>query len=106
VPQDLMAMARTVEDKDSITDTIAVHANLSFEDRQKILETIELKIRMVEVSILLKKEMEILQAEQRIKGRIQNQVEKNQREYYLTEQIKALYKELGREDHMGEILSL
>jgi len=106
VPQDLMTMARSLEDKDSITDTIAVHANLSFEDRQKILETIDLKRRMVEVSVLLKKEIEILQAEQRIKGRIQNQVEKNQREYYLTEQIKAIYKELGREDQMGEINDL
>ena len=106
IPQDLMTMARSTEDKDSITDTIAVHANLTFEDRQRILEAIELKARMVEVSILLKKEMEILQAEQRIKGRIQNQVEKNQREYYLTEQIKAIYKELGREDQMGEINDL
>ena len=92
IPQDLMTMARTSEDKDSITDTIAVHANLTFEDRQKILETIDLNRRMVAVSILLKKEMEILQAEQRIKGRIQNQVEKNQREYYLTEQIKLFIK--------------
>lgn len=106
IPQDLMTMARSAQDKDSITDTIAVHANLTFEDRQKILETIDLKRRMIEVSILLKKEMEILQAEQRIKGRIQNQVEKNQREYYLTEQIKAIYKELGREDQMGEINDL
>ena len=106
IPQDLMTMARSAHDKDSITDTIAVHANLTFEDRQRILETVDLKRRMVEVSILLKKEMEILQAEQRIKGRIQNQVEKNQREYYLTEQIKAIYKELGREDQMGEINDL
>lgn len=106
IPQDLMSMVRSLEDKDAIADTIAVHASLSFTDRQKVLETFDLKQRMIEISILLKKEIEILQAEQRIKGRIQNQVEKNQREYYLTEQIKAIYKELGREDQMTEINDL
>lgn len=106
VPVDLTVMARTTEDQDCITDTIAVHANLSFDDRQKILETAELAQRMVDVSVLLKKEMEILEAEQRIKGRIQTQVEKNQREYYLTEQIKAIHKELGHEDQMEEINEL
>ena len=46
----------------------------------------------------MNKEIDILETEQRIRGRVQNQVEKNQREYYLTEQIKAIHKELGRED--------
>lgn len=106
VPADLMTMARSIEDKESVTDTIAVHANLSFDDRQKILETEKLLQRMIDVSIILQKELEILEAEQRIKGRIQNQVEKNQREYYLSEQIKAIHKELGHEDQAAELNEL
>ena len=58
---------------------------------------------MLKVCGLLKKEMEILQAEQRIRGRVQTQVEKSQKEYYLTEQMKAIQKELGREDQATEI---
>lgn len=103
IPADLVAAALTIDDKEAITDTIAVHANISFFDRQQILETINLQQRMTLVASLLKKEIEILQAEDRIKGRVQHQVEKNQREYYLTEQIKAIHKELGRDDHSGEL---
>jgi ATP-dependent Lon protease len=106
IPTDMTAMARSFKDKDSITDTIAVHANLSFDDRQRILQTAELTTRMIDLTILLKNEIDILQVEQRIKGRIQDQVEKNQREYYLTEQIKAIHKELGREDQMEEVHEL
>ena len=106
IPTDMTIMARSFKDKDSITDTIAVHANLSFGDRQRILETAELTTRMIDLTILLKNEIDILQIEQRIKGRIQDQVEKNQREYYLTEQIKAIHKELGREDQMEEVHEL
>jgi ATP-dependent Lon protease len=106
VPTDMTALARDFKDRDTITDTIAVHANLSFQDRQKILETVDLTSRMIDLAILLKNEIDILQVEQRIKGRIQDQVEKNQREYYLTEQIKAIHKELGREDQLEEINEL
>lgn len=106
IPTDMTVLARSFKDKDVITDTIAVHANLSFVDRQVILETAELTTRMIHVTILLKNEIDILQVEQRIKGRIQDQVEKNQREYYLTEQIKAIHKELGREDQIEEVNEL
>lgn len=106
IPTDMTVLARNFKDKDSIADTIAVHANLSFNDRQKILETADLTTRMIDLAILLKNEIDILQVEQRIKGRIQDQVEKNQREYYLTEQIKAIHKELGREDQIEEVNEL
>jgi len=107
VPADLLISARTIEDMDCLTDTIALHlANLTFNERQDILETIDLKDRMLKIASLLKKEIEILKTEQRIRGHIQNQVEKNQKEYYLTEQIKAIQKELGREDQYTEINQL
>ncbi|MCX5924155.1 MAG: endopeptidase La [Candidatus Dependentiae bacterium] len=103
IPADLVSTAQSIHDKEAITDTIAVHANITFDDRQRILETIDLAQRMTLVAVLLKNEIEILQAEERIKGRVQHQVERNQREYYLSEQIKAIHKELGRDDHSGEI---
>ncbi len=102
-PTELITTAKTVEDQDYITDTIAVHINLSLTERQAILELPNLKRRMLKLCEHLMKEIEILQTEQRIRGRIQNQVEKSQREYYLTEQMKAIQKELGREDQAGEI---
>lgn len=106
IPTDLINVAETTEDKEIITDTIAVHANISFQDRQRILESTDLQQRMMLITILIKKEMEILQTEERIKGRVQHQVEKNQKEYYLHEQIKAINKELGRDDHSFEIDTL
>lgn len=105
-PQDLISQDKTVIDTefcDYITDTVAVHLDLTFNERQTILETVDLKKRMVSVCLFLKKEIEILEIEQKIKGHIQTQVEKNQREYYLTEQIKAIHKELGREDQASEL---
>ena len=70
---------------------------------KKILETADLPERMITLCHMLTKEIEILQTEQRIRGRIQTQVEKSQREYYLTEQMKAIQKELGREDQAAEL---
>ncbi len=106
IPQDLLSLGKTFEDIDYIVDTTAVHLNLIFDDRQEILETIDLKKRLLKICTLLKKEVEILEIEGRIRGRIQTQVEKNQREYYLTEQIKAIHKELGREDQQSELTQL
>ncbi len=80
-----------------------MHSNLTFNDRQAILETPDLRERMLMLCALLKKESEILQTEQRIQGHIHTQVEKSQRDYYLHEQMKAIQKELGREDHSTEI---
>lgn len=105
-PQDLISLGKTTEDIDYIVDTVAVHLNLSFDERQDILETSNLYERLIKISSILQKEIDILEVEQRIRGRIQTQVEKNQREYYLTEQIKAIHKELGREDQQGEFEQL
>jgi ATP-dependent Lon protease len=105
-PQDLIETDKSPADIDYVVDTIAVHLNLSFDERQNILETIDLKKRIFSLVLFLKKEIEILEVEQKIRGHIQTQVEKNQREYYLTEQIKAIHKELGREDQQSEFAQL
>ncbi|HEX2978167.1 MAG TPA: endopeptidase La [Candidatus Babeliales bacterium] len=102
-PTELVSMAKNIDDMDAIADTMAVHLNLSFSDRQDLLETNDLKDRLVKICTFLAKEIEILETEQRIGGRIQTQVEKSQREYYLTEKMKAIQKELGRDDHSTEI---
>lgn len=106
LPADLFQNAKSIEDMDNVADTLAVHINLSFDERQEILELVDLKERLIKLIAFLQKEIEILETEERIKGRVQTQVEKNQKEYYLTEQIKAIQKELGREDQQVEVNQL
>jgi len=103
-PTEITAMVKTPEDMDAIADTIGVHiSNLTFENRQEILETPDLVDRMFKLCHMLRKEIDILETEQRIRGHVQTQVDKNQKEYYLTEQMKAIQKELGRDDQSEEI---
>ena len=106
IPQDLMGNAKTIEDIDSIADTFTIHMNLTFDERQELLEIVSLEDRLVRLAQLMNKEIDILETEERIRGRVQTQVEKNQREYYLSEQLKAIQKELGRDDQQGEIQQL
>ncbi len=105
-PIDIMSLAKTPQDMDYIADTIAVHIQLSFDERQTLLETPSLHERLLKLCSYIQKEIEILETEQRIKGHIQTQVEKSQREYYLTEQMKAIQKELGRDDQAIEVANL
>lgn len=106
-PTDIVGPVTNISDMDYLTDTVAMHiSTLSVEERQGILELNNLSERILQVCTLLQRENDILQTEQRIRGRIQNQVEKNQKEYYLNEQIKAIHKELGREDQTTEIEAL
>lgn len=105
-PTELLTATKTIEDIDTIADTLAVHINLSFLERQSLLEMIDLKQRLMTLCSLLQKEVDILETEERIRGQVQTQVEKNQREYYLTEQLKAIQKELGREDQLSDTVQL
>lgn len=106
MPADLTNNVKTPQDIDYISDTIATHLNLTFVERQEILELPDLKERILKICTFIKREIEILQVQQKIQGHIQTSVEKNQREYYLTEQMKAINKELGREDQSAEINQL
>jgi len=106
-PKDIVDAVKTFTDIDYAADTIAVHiTNMTLEERQAIVSANDLKARIITLCSILSKELDILRTKQRIHGHIQTQVEKNQREYYLTEQIKAIQKELGREDLSTEIESL
>lgn len=107
VPSDLITTIKTIQDMDYMVDTIAVHIdNLSLEDRQDILELPDLGLRMFKLCNILEKEIDILQTEQRIRGQVQTQVDKNQREYYLQEQLKAIQKELGHENQPEDITTI
>ncbi len=103
IPAELMESVKNPEEMDVIADTLSVHINLTFDERQELLELFDLKERLTRLCSFLQREIDILETEERIRGNIQKQVEKNQREYYLTEQIKAIHKELGREDIHTEI---
>jgi ATP-dependent Lon protease len=103
---DVLALFRGPEELDFLTDTVAVQMHLDFGERQHLLETIDVKERALRICVLLKKEIEILKAEKNIRKRVQSQVEKHQKDYYLNEQMRAIQRELGREDFQQEINEL
>jgi len=87
-----------VDDPDRLVDMMVVHVNLKLEDRQRLLEILSPEKRLEELYRLLRTEIEILQMEQKIRDRVKKQMEKNQKEYYLNEQMRAIQKELGDKD--------
>ena len=95
VPAELLPSLTSMDDAGRLADTIAAHLNLRLEDRQQVLERLSATERLEHVLGLLEGEIEVLQVEKRIRGRVKQQMEKSQREYYLNEQMKAIQKELG-----------
>ncbi len=100
---DVLDIFKGLEDLDYLTDTIAVQVHLEFADRQEILAQTDVRERAIKLSAHLKNEIEVLEAEKNIRKRVQNQVEKHQKDYYLNEQMRAIQRELGRDDHQIEI---
>ena len=103
---EVLTLFHGLDDLDYLCDTVAVQMHLEFDERQKMLELVDLKERALSLCVHLQKEIEILKAEKNIKKRVQSQVEKHQRDYYLTEQMRAIQRELGREDQQQEINDL
>jgi ATP-dependent Lon protease len=103
LPADLLPENAASLDMEHALDTLLIHITIPLEERQKFLEIVELSERLLHICTMLDREITIFETEERIKQSIQNQVEKNQREYYLNEQIKAINKELGRDDQQHEI---
>jgi ATP-dependent Lon protease len=95
IPSEIVASLTGIDDPGRLIDTIAVQMTLRIEDRQRILETVDVAQRMEQLLGLLEAALEVHQMEKRIRGRVKKQMEKSQREYYLNEQIKAIQKELG-----------
>lgn len=106
IPNEVIATIYGIEDNSRLVDTVAAHLQLKLEQRQKVLAMTGIAERMEHLLHQLEGELDILQVEKRIRGRVKRQMEKSQREYYLNEQVKAIQKELGEEDERGELDAL
>ena len=106
IPAEIINTINGIDNNSRLVDTIAAHLQLKLEQRQQILETFGIIGRMEFLLAQLESELDIMQVEKRIRGRVKRQMEKSQREYYLNEQVKAIQKELGEEDERGELDAL
>jgi ATP-dependent Lon protease len=95
IPPEILASLNGIDDPGRLADTIAAHLPIRIEQKQDILETNGVSQRLEKLLAQIETELDILQVEKRIRGRVKRQMEKSQREYYLNEQVKAIQKELG-----------
>jgi len=95
VPPEILSSLSGIEDPERLADTIAAHMALKLDEKQSVLEIIDIRERLEQLMATMESEIDILQVEKRIRGRVKRQMEKSQREYYLNEQMKAIQKELG-----------
>ncbi|AZZ91555.1 MULTISPECIES: endopeptidase La [unclassified Hahella] len=95
IPNELSDSLSNIAEPGRLADTIAAHLELKLESKQELLEVVDVKARVEALMQRLENEIDILQVEQRIRGRVKKQMEKSQREYYLNEQMKAIQKEMG-----------
>ncbi|MFN2308923.1 MAG: endopeptidase La [Gammaproteobacteria bacterium] len=107
VPPEILTSLSGIDDAGRLADTIAAHMSLKIDEKQHILEIDSVRGRLEHLMGLIEGEIDILQIEKRIRGRVKQQMEKSQREYYLNEQMKAIQKELGElEDAPNEVEEL
>lgn len=106
IPAEVVASIFEIEENGHLADTIAAHLQLKLAQRQRLLDLNHIAERMEYLLTQLESELDILQVEKRIRGKVKRQMEKSQREYYLNEQIKVIQKELGEEDDRGELEAL
>ena len=95
IPSEILTTLSGIENPSRLADSIAAHMSLKIEDKQEILQMESVVERLEHLMSKMESEMDLLEVEKRIRGRVKGQMEKNQREYYLNEQIKAIQKELG-----------
>jgi ATP-dependent Lon protease len=95
IPPEILTSLAGIDEAGRLADTIAAHLPLKLEQKQEVLEMFDVKQRLEHLLKLVETELDILQVEKRIRGRVKRQMEKSQREYYLNEQVKAIQKELG-----------
>ena len=96
---------KNLKDPSLIANNISANLNIQIFEKQELLETIDLKKKLEKIHQLIEKETSVLSVEKKIRGRVKNQMEKTQREYYLNEQLKAIQKELGEIDEGKDELS-
>ncbi|MBP6514171.1 MAG: endopeptidase La [Steroidobacteraceae bacterium] len=104
VPPEILTSLAGIDQPGRLADTVSAHMALKLADKQKVLEIQDARVRLEHILAAIEGEMEVLQIEKRIRGRVKSQMEKSQREYYLNEQMKAIQKELGEiEDAPNEL---
>ena len=107
IPEDAYVAAMNIEEPSWLADMIASVLNLGLAERQDLLETLDTITRLQKLSVLLAKELDVLELEDRIQSRVQEEVDKSQREYFLREQMRAIQRELGEgdpfEQEMGDL---
>jgi ATP-dependent Lon protease len=101
VPPEVLTALAGIEHAGRLADTVAAQMSLKLAEKQKVLEIFDVKKRLEHILVAIEGEMDVLQIEKRIRGRVKAQMEKSQREYYLNEQMKAIQKELGEMDEGG-----
>ena len=107
VPPEILTSLSGIDEAGRLADTVAAHMALKLNEKQKILEVRDVKVRLEQILTIIEGEIDVLQIEKRIRGRVKQQMEKSQREYYLNEQMKAIQKELGEmEDAPNELADL
>ena len=105
VPPEVLTSLSGIDEPGRLADTVAAHMALKLSEKQRILEIQDVKSRLEQVLGIIEGEIDVLQIEKRIRGRVKNQMEKSQREYYLNEQMKAIQKELGEMDDVPNELA-
>ena len=103
IPPEVLTSLAGIDNAGRLADTVAAHLPLKLEQKQDILEMFDVSKRLEHLLGLMESEIDILQVEKRIRGRVKRQMEKSQREYYLNEQVKAIQKELGEADESAEL---
>ncbi|MGL6259750.1 endopeptidase La [Vibrio sp. WXL103] len=107
IPPEVLTSLSGIDEAARLADTIAAHMPLKLDDKQQVLELLDVTERLEFLMSQMESEIDILQVEKRIRGRVKKQMEKSQREYYLNEQMKAIQKELGEsEDGVDEFEAL
>ena len=103
IPPEILTSLAGIDEAGRLGDTIAAHLPLKLEQKQEVLEMFDVKARLEHLLKLVEGELDILQVEKRIRGRVKRQMEKSQREYYLNEQVKAIQKELGEMEEGADL---
>jgi ATP-dependent Lon protease len=107
VPPEILTSLSGIDEAGRLADTVAAHMALKLAEKQRILELCDIQVRLEQILGIIEGEIDVLQIEKRIRGRVKQQMEKSQREYYLNEQMKAIQKELGEmEDAPNELADL
>ncbi len=101
IPEEALSSVANSDGADKLADTVAGHLSIRVEQKQELLETLDLSERLEKIFGLMQSEMSVLKVERKIKSRVKNQMERTQREYYLNEQMKAIQQELGDGEQGG-----